>query len=97
MPLSPTDISIDILVMLIWWLAIYRSIWSIVVNNIPFRWKVYLGIFVTIGTLYSFQTILQIMTHQSAIIWVWDIINALTMFMALTMSTSLFRNVQRQL
>lgn len=91
MILSPTDISIDILIMAIWWLAIYRAIWSIIINHIPFRWKVYLAGFAIVGILYTFQTILQILTGYTAIVWVWDIVNAVTMFMGLTMSTALFR------
>lgn len=91
MNLSPTDISIDILVMLFWWLIIYRSVVSIIVNNIPFRWKIYLVGFIVVGCLFTFQTILQVLTQASAIIWVWDILNGVVMFMGLTMSTALFR------
>ena len=91
MILSPTDISIDILVVLLWWLVIYRSISSIIINNISFRWKVYLAGFSAVGILFTFQTILQIQTGVNAIVWVWDILNVITMFMGLTMSTALFR------
>ncbi len=88
--LSPTDISIDVLAMALWWIAIYRSIVSILINNISLRQKTYLFLFVVVGCIFSFQTTTQLLTGEKGSVTLWDVHNAIVLFIGLTLSTAFY-------
>jgi len=93
--LSPTDISIDILVMCIYWIAAYRAGLSLAYNHLPFRHKIYLILFLLISGLYTFQTYYQLVHDSIAPVPVWDAINGINVLVAFILTGATYSNINK--
>lgn len=89
MELTATNMSIDILTSLIFALAAYRGLIALYVNHLTLRDKLYIGIFTLSSFLYVFQTIIQTQTGMIASTVVWNVINGMHAFLAISVITLL--------
>lgn len=96
MELSPTNISIDILTALIFLLVCARGIIALYLNHLEIRNKIYIFTFVVAGALYIFQTIMQIPQGVSSSPLIWNIINGIHAFLAISIVTLLSKNRQHE-
>lgn len=92
MELSIANISIDILTALLYMMVCAKGITAIYHNHLSFRDKAYITLFVIIGLLYIFQTILQVPTGMSSSPALWNVINGLHVFVAFSIVTLLSKN-----
>lgn len=93
MELSPTNISIDLLIAVLYTVAVWRGIVALYLNHLLLRNKIYIACFVALGCLYLFQTTIQLITGNTAIIWIWDIINGISVFLTLSIVTLLAKKL----
>lgn len=89
MELSPTNISIDILTALIFLFVCARGLIALYHNHLSWRNKTYIFLFIVIGLLYVFQTIMQIPEGMSSSPALWNVINGIQVFLALSIVTLL--------
>lgn len=89
MELTATNLSIDILTSFIFLIATWRGVVAMYFNHLNFRDKAYIFLFTVSSGLYVFQTIMQTQTGYSASTTVWNVINGIHAFLALSIITLL--------
>lgn len=89
MELSVNNISIDILTSIIFIIAIWRGIVALYYNDLSLRSKLYIAIFALSSLLYVYQSITQLMTGQVASFAIWNVINGIHAFTAISIITLL--------
>lgn len=89
MELSVTNISIDILTAILYIIVIQRAFMAIYHNHLPLRNKIYIGLFLLTALLYIFQTLIQIPTGVSSSPAIWNVINGIQVFIAISLVTLL--------
>lgn len=92
MELSIANISVDILTAIIYGVVCVRGLVALYYNHLTFRDKAYILLFVVIGLLYIFQTLVQIPTGTSSSPAIWNVINGLHVFAALSIVTLFAKN-----
>lgn len=89
MELTGTDFSIDILTAIIFLLVIFRGLTNIYLNHLSFRAKAYTTLFVIAGGIYVFQAIYQMVTNTFAPNFLYDLMNGINCFLAISIVTLL--------
>ena len=95
MELSLANISVDILTAFLYGGVCARGMIALYHNHLSIRDKAYIAIFVVIGFLYIFQTLIQIPTGASSSPAIWNIINGLHVFAAFSIVTLLAKSSTR--
>lgn len=86
-PLTPTDISIDALIMIVWFVAMARTLYTLLYTETCVRMRVLMSLFLGMGAIYTNQAMTTIFTGERATSWVWDLFNALAVFAVLVVVT----------
>ena len=94
MPLSPENISIDILNGFIYLVATWRVLVALYHNHLSHYQRVILGGFSILGLIYIFQTVSTVLTGSVASIFMWDIHNFIGAWLALSIVTLLKKDAQ---
>lgn len=89
MELTANNMSIDILTAVIFSVAIWRGVVALYLNHLDLRDKIYIGLFTFAAVLYVYQTLMQVQTDMSSNPEIWNIVNGIHAFLALSIITLL--------
>lgn len=90
--LSLSSISVDILIACIFLLAGYRALIVLLRGKHIARYEIYMVIIIILAGIFAFQTFIQVLTHKTSYVMVWDVFNWILVFLCYTLATRLYRN-----